>query len=233
MKMKTGRKSQRSRPAAKRNLRRALVRGTKGGKPWVGVQNSDAGSEHGTKDTGGIESFTDENGRNALVHRTETLERENKVLVSKIEVGSVGWVKNWNRLGGETWCWTNRQWTKMTRVPATETKWAGDDGKTEDSRTNIDACSDGLQAIAHFLDKTLDTAQARNHHDPVEWHIQRTRSDLGKEQEKAQEETNTKTKYFLHKNLNEVYIWNTEVTALPPSFDYWKQNLVLGTLLLV
>jgi hypothetical protein len=60
----------------------------------VGVQNSDAGSEHGTKDTSGSESFTDENGRNALVHRTETLERENKLLVSKIEVGSVGWVKN-------------------------------------------------------------------------------------------------------------------------------------------
>jgi hypothetical protein len=60
----------------------------------VGVQNSDASSKHDTKDTGGGESFTDKNGRNALVRRTETLERENKVSDSKIKVGSAGWVKN-------------------------------------------------------------------------------------------------------------------------------------------
>jgi hypothetical protein len=57
---------------------------------------------------------------------------------------------------------------KMTRVPETEMKRARDDGKTKDSRTNINACSDGLQGIAHFLDKTLDTAQVGNQHDPIE-----------------------------------------------------------------
>jgi hypothetical protein len=66
----------------------------------------------------------------------------------------------------------------------------------------------------------MDTAQAGNHHDPKEWQIRRTRSDLGEEQEKTHEKTNTKTKYFLHKNLNEVYIQNTEVIALPLLFDY-------------
>jgi hypothetical protein len=67
---------------------KSSARGTTGGKPLMGAENLDVGYEHGTEDIGGGESFTDKNGLPALARRTETLERENKVLVSKIKARS-------------------------------------------------------------------------------------------------------------------------------------------------
>jgi hypothetical protein len=55
MKIKPGRKLGRSHLAAKKNLLRALARGT-------------AGSKHDTEDTGGDKSFTDETGNIILGH---------------------------------------------------------------------------------------------------------------------------------------------------------------------
>jgi hypothetical protein len=69
---------------------KSLARGTAGGKPLMRVEKLDAGCEHGIEDIGGGESFTDKNGQPALARRTETLERENKVLVSKIKARSTG-----------------------------------------------------------------------------------------------------------------------------------------------
>jgi hypothetical protein len=58
--------------------------------------------------------------------------------------------------------------------------------------------------------------------------LRATATETNQQNQRTRTTGDTKIKFSIE--IKQDYIRTTEVTALPPSFDYWDENRVLGSL---